>query len=76
MHHTLPTQQNHEQIWKNAQKFNHDGSPLWSAAEHLRHQLERLYKVFGTPGWRRHRFARDYVFRILVEGIQVHVLVL
>lgn len=35
----------HEQIWKNAQKFNHDGSPLWIAAEHFKQQLDRLYKV-------------------------------
>ncbi|CAM9777765.1 unnamed protein product [Scytosiphon promiscuus] len=31
-------------IWKNAQKFNHDGSPLWVAAEHFKQQLDRLYK--------------------------------
>lgn len=35
-------------IWKNAQKFNHDGSPLWIAAEHFKQQLDRLYKVRTT----------------------------
>lgn len=34
-----------QKIWKNAQKFNHDGSPLWIAAEHFKQQLDRLYKV-------------------------------
>ena len=43
------------QIWKNAQKFNHDGSPLWIAAEHFKQQLDRLYKVQRSLGRERRK---------------------
>ncbi|CAM9965987.1 unnamed protein product, partial [Discosporangium mesarthrocarpum] len=33
-----------KQVWKNAQRFNTDNSPIWVAAEQFKHHLQLIYK--------------------------------